>query len=102
MINRNKPDFLGFQHVEDGDTYEIEQEGQKIALVKFAIDTRMPLEKKVQTHEERYSISCRAKRGEVPIGFFLNAWLAHLNRLKDVSLEQIDSVFGFVDDVSPL
>jgi len=101
-INKDGFNFLGFQQVEDGETYEAGQHGQRITLVKFAIDSRTPLEKKVQTHEETYSISCRAKRGEVPIEVFLSAWLAQLNRIKDVSLGQVDSVFGFVDEPSPL
>jgi len=100
--NEAELNLLGFQQVADGETYEAGQHDQRITLMRYAIDSRTILAKKVETHDEVYSISCRAKRGEIPIEIFLSAWLAQLNRIKDVSLDQVDSVFGFVDEPSPL
>jgi hypothetical protein len=100
--NKNELNFLGFQQVEDSETYEAGEHDQRITIMKYAVDNRRPLKKKVRTNKETYSISCRAKRERVPIGTFLMAWLAQLNRIKDVSFDQIDSVFGFVDEPSPL
>jgi|SRR3989344_4491792 len=100
--NEYELNFLRFQRVADGDTYEVGQQCQRITLMRYYIDGRTTLAKKVETKEEIYSISCRAKRGEVPIEIFLIAWFAQLNRIKDVSLDQVDSAFGFVDEHSPL